>query len=62
MVLYAWCLMPNHLHLIASTEENTKLSDLMRDFKKFTSKSIVAAIKEINESRKEWLLDKFEFA
>jgi putative transposase len=54
--------MPNHLHLIASTEENTKLSDLMRDFKKFTSKSIVAAIKEINESRKEWLLDKFEFA
>ena len=62
LVLYAWCLMPSHLHLIASVEENRNLSDLMRDFKKFTSKSIVAAIKEINESRKEWLLDKFEFA
>lgn len=62
MVLYAWCLMPSHLHLIASAEENIKISDIMRDFKKFTSKSIVAAIKEINESRKEWLLDKFEFA
>ncbi|MVN22058.1 REP-associated tyrosine transposase [Mucilaginibacter arboris] len=62
LVLYAWCLMPSHLHLIASAEENTKLSDILRDFKKFTSKSIVAVIKEINESRKEWLLDKFEFA
>ncbi len=62
LVLYAWCLMPSHLHLIASTKENTTLSNVMRDFKKFTSKSIVAAIKEINESRREWLLDKFEFA
>jgi len=39
--------MPSHLHLIASAEENIKISDIMRDFKKFTSKSIVAVIKEI---------------
>lgn len=62
LILYAWCLMPSHLHLIASADENKNLSDIMRDFKKFTSKSIVAAIKEINESRREWLLDKFGFA
>ncbi len=62
LVLYAWCLMPSHLHLIASAEENKQLSDIMRDFKKFTSKAVVALIKEINESRKEWLLDKFGFA
>ena len=60
--LYAWCLMSNHLHLIASAEEGKNLSDIMRDFKKFTSKKIIKEILEINESRKEWMVDKFEFA
>jgi putative transposase len=60
--LYAWCLMPSHLHLIAAAAENKVLSDIMRDFKKFTSKKIVAEIQGMNESRKDWLLDKFEFA
>jgi len=62
LVLYAWCLMPSHLHLIASAAEGIKLTDVMRDFKKFTSKAVVSTIKEIQESRKEWLLDKFAFA
>ena len=34
----------------------------MRDFKKFTSKKITETIQLIDESRKMWLLDKFEFA
>lgn len=38
MVIYAWCLMPSHLHLIASAAEGKNLSDIMRDFKKCTSK------------------------
>jgi putative transposase len=62
LVLYAWCLMPSHLHLIARAESGNSLSDIMRDFKKFTSKKIVKEISVINESRQEWLLDKFEFA
>lgn len=60
--LYAWCLMPSHLHMIVAAEEDGKLSDILRDFKKFTSKEIVRLIKEEPESRKEWLLDKFEYA
>jgi len=35
---------------------------VLRDFKKFTSKAVVTTIKEIRESRKEWLPDKFAFA
>jgi REP element-mobilizing transposase RayT len=62
LCLYAWCLMPSHLHLIASAKEGASMSDIMRDFKKFTSKKVVKTIQEINESRKDWLLDKFEFA
>lgn len=61
LVLYAWCLMSNHLHLIAGTKENYHLADIIRDFKKFTSKAIVKAMKEYPESRREWILDRFRF-
>lgn len=55
--IHAWCIMSNHLHLILSTEEPQKLSDVLRDFKKFTSNQIIKAISENpNESRKGWML------
>ncbi|MCB9173085.1 MAG: transposase [Flavobacteriales bacterium] len=59
--VYAWVLMSNHLHLIIKAKEGYMLSHIIRDFKKFTSKQIVQKIQEIGESRKEWLLDKFNF-
>jgi REP element-mobilizing transposase RayT len=59
--IYAWCLMPSHLHMIVSAE-NSNLSDIIRDFKKFTSKQIVKQITEEPESRREWMLNRFEFA
>ncbi len=62
LVIYAWCLMSNHLHLIAAGKENINLSDILRDFKKFTSKRIVKSILEENESRRSWMLNRFEFA
>lgn len=61
--IYAWCLMPSHLHMIVSVEnEKYSLSDVMRDFKKFTSKKLVKTISEIVESRKDWLLKYFAYA
>ena len=46
--IHAWCLMPSHLHLIASVkQEQYKLPDIMRDFKKFTSKKITETIQLI---------------
>ncbi|WP_379085598.1 transposase [Pedobacter sp. UC225_65] len=59
--IYAWCLMPSHLHMIVSATEEKNLSDIIRDFKKFTAKRIIATLKEINESRT-WMLNKFQFA
>ena len=54
--IYAWCLMPSHLHLIVSVDPGPiRLSDIMRDFKKFTSKKIIESINEIAESRRDWL-------
>ncbi len=39
MILYGYVIMSNHIHLILQSE-NGKLSDLIRDFKKFTAKVI----------------------
>ena len=62
LVLYAWCLMSNHIHLIVSAI-NYEASDILRDFKKYTSKKIITAIQENpGESRKEWMLKIFESA
>ena len=54
--IYAWVIMSNHCHLIISTE-GFKLSDVIRDFKKYTAKKIYEAIEKNDvESRKRWLL------
>ena len=58
--IFAWCIMSNHVHLIAKAEGDNSLSDILRDFKKFTSKAIFKAISEnYSESRREMLLKHF---
>lgn len=59
--VHAYVYMTSHLHLIV-TSEGAALQDIIRDFKKFTSKRIIEAIKEVPESRREWLLKKFSFS
>jgi putative transposase len=55
--LFAWCIMSNHVHLIARASDGIKLQDILRDHKKFTSKAILKAIEDNpQESRREWLL------
>ena len=61
LVVYAWVIMSNHVHLIIKSKTG-KLSDTIRDFKSFTSKKIVEAIKTNPESRKDWILWMFERA
>lgn len=62
LVLHAWCIMSNHIHLIASAKA-FDLSDILRDFKKFTSKKIIKAIEDHpGESRKDWMLKIFASA
>ncbi|MGC4103969.1 REP-associated tyrosine transposase [Ferruginibacter sp.] len=62
LVLHAWIIMTNHVHLIISSNSN-KLEHIVRDLKKYTSKQIIKAIMENNnESRKEWMLNLFAYA
>jgi putative transposase len=60
--LYAYVIMPSHLHLIAATNKGFKLPEIIRDFKKYTSKKLVQCIKDNPESRKEWMLERFSLA
>ena len=60
--LYAWCLMTNHIHLVCTVDPPFSMSDFIRDYKKFTAKAILAAIENSPESRKEWMLYRFEYA
>ena len=47
----------NHCHLIIQRNDGGRLSDLIRDLKRHTSKKIVQAIEDNGrESRRKWLL------
>ncbi len=60
--IYAWVLMTNHLHMIVGIRGENTIGDLLRDFKKFTSKKVVKAIQDNQqESRKNWMMNRFWF-
>jgi REP element-mobilizing transposase RayT len=61
LTVFAWVIMTNHVHLVATCRVPHRMSDFLRDFKKFSSKQIVEAIHAIPESRRSWLLDAFGF-
>ncbi|MBK8702053.1 MAG: transposase [Saprospiraceae bacterium] len=63
LILYAYVIMTNHLHLIVQANKGSAvLSDIIRDFKKFTSKQIIEWMNKSNkESRKEWMQMVFKY-
>ena len=62
LTVHAWCLMTNHLHLLAQTKQGFGLSLLADDFKKFTTKIILEDIVAEPEIRRNWVMKKFEEA
>ena len=54
--------MTNHLHLVIRAMKGFYLSNILRDYKKYTSKLIIKNISNnTHESRKDWLLKQFEW-
>jgi REP element-mobilizing transposase RayT len=62
LAIYGYCIMSSHIHLIVRSEGQNSLSDILRDFKKFTSKEIIKQIINESESRKGWMLEYFKKA
>jgi len=57
--VYAYCIMPSHVHLILRTGGDQKLEDVIRDLKAYTSRCFPELLNDKNttyESRKNWLL------
>lgn len=56
LLIYAYCIMTNHIHLIVGSRQK-KIENIIRDFKSFTSSELRKILEnEVKESRKEWML------
>lgn len=61
--IFSWCIMTSHIHLLIRAASGHSLSAILRDFKKFTAKELLKAIRENpQESRKEWMMAQFKRA
>jgi REP element-mobilizing transposase RayT len=59
--IYAFVIMSNHIHLLIRSGIG-RLSDTIKEFKSFTAKKILEAVNLETESRREWILNLFEFS
>ncbi len=59
--VWGYVIMTNHMHCILSAR-NENLPDVIRDYKRFTATTILNTIPIIPESRKDWLMKRFEFS
>jgi putative transposase len=50
------------LHLVCSIDPPLRMTDFLSDYKKFTAKTVLDEIQIMPESRREWMLYRFEFA
>ena len=57
--IFAYVIMSSHMHMIARAKEGN-LSDIIRDFKKFTSAMLIKDFKSGTESRRDWMLERFK--
>ena len=60
LIVYAWCLMTSHVHLLIKTREGNGPAYFERDFKRFTTPEIVKAIENERDPRREWMIRQFE--
>lgn len=57
LLVGAWCIMTNHVHMAIGTKGQHNLQDIIRDLKSFTSRHIRKYMENNpQESRKEWML------
>lgn len=62
LILNAYVIMSNHVHLIARAQKTEfTLSDIIRDFKKHTHHTMMPIIESEQESRRLWMLHQFKY-
>jgi REP element-mobilizing transposase RayT len=61
LILNAYVIMSNHLHLIARAKEENYLSDIIRDIKAYTHRQMIRIIESEEESRRHWMLHQLKY-
>jgi REP element-mobilizing transposase RayT len=46
LVIYGYCIMPNHVHMIIQAVGVLSIAEILRDLKRFTARAIVAKLNE----------------
>jgi REP element-mobilizing transposase RayT len=59
--IFSFVVMSNHLHLLVRSEKE-ELSETIRALKSYTAKKLLEAIDMEAESRREWMLNLFEYS
>src|ERR1041385_3394809 len=54
--VYAWCLMTNHLHVLAQAKGSFSMGEIESEFKSFTTQKIFEALNVEPDIRREWML------
>ncbi|MCB0488158.1 MAG: transposase [Cyclobacteriaceae bacterium] len=62
LLIYGWCIMSNHIHMIIGRNGSYDVQDIVRDFKKYSSVTICRLIENSGDSRKDWMLGVFSKA
>jgi REP element-mobilizing transposase RayT len=60
LTVYGWCLMTNHLHLLAQARDGYAMNEIEKELKTFTATKILEALDTEPEARKDWMLKRFE--
>lgn len=59
--VFAYVIMTNHVHILTRAANNN-LSDVIRDFKRHTSRMLIKSMMSEPESRMKWMLDIFKMS
>jgi putative transposase len=62
LIVYGWCLMTNHQHLLVRPKDGFDLSTIISDFKAFTAKIILEDLNTESEIRRAWLMKRIREA
>jgi len=57
--VFGYCIMPNHVHMIVQAEGKLSISEILRDLKKFTSRSITNKLETEKPEAYQEILDRF---
>lgn len=62
LMVYGYCIMPNHVHMIMQATGERSVSDILRDLKTFTSKAIIRKLESEKPAGYDIILARFKEA